>query len=148
MVFLCTSQLLPDRTRTDECEQINLPFGGIAALLIALMRMPERVTKPPPREVLKNLHQKLDLVGFALFAPTMVMLLLAVQWGGNTYAWNSAVVIGLLCGSGVMFLIWLAWDYSRGLSAMIPLPIIRQRIVWSSVVLQGCLGAGLFMLSY
>lgn len=41
------------------------------------------VVKPPAREVVKDLHNKLDLLGFVLFAPSVIMLLMAVQWGGN-----------------------------------------------------------------
>jgi MFS family permease len=48
------------------CFYINLPPGALVAI-----------------EVAKDLHNKLDFVGFFLFAPCITMLLLAVQWGGN-----------------------------------------------------------------
>jgi MFS family permease len=66
------------------CFYINLPPGAIVAALLIFSRIPEgEVVKPKAMEVVKDLHNKLDLVGFVLFAPSVMMLLLAVQWGGN-----------------------------------------------------------------
>jgi MFS family permease len=66
------------------CFYINLPPGAIVAALLIFSRIPEgEVVKPRAMEVVKDLHNKLDLVGFVLFAPSVMMLLLAVQWGGN-----------------------------------------------------------------
>ncbi|KAL9065886.1 MAG: hypothetical protein Q9161_007939 [Pseudevernia consocians] len=50
--------------------------------------------------VVRSLHSDLDLVGFSIFAPALIMLLLALQWGGTTFAWNSSQIIGLFCGAG------------------------------------------------
>lgn len=97
--------------------------------------------KPPvtsaPRQVLKNF----DIIGFVLFAPAAVQFLLALQYGGNQYAWNSATVIGLFCGAGGMAIIFLAWEHRQGDDAMIPFSMIAQRVVYSSILV------GLFMMS-
>ena len=66
------------------CFYINLPPGAVVAGFLIYSRIPDgEVVKPKPMEVVKDLHNKLDLVGFVLFAPSVMMLLLAVQWGGN-----------------------------------------------------------------
>ena len=98
--------------------------------------------------VLRDLPSKLDLIGFALFAPVAVMLLLAIQYGGNRYAWDSAVVIGLLCGAGVNFILWLAWDYHKKDAGMIPLPMLAKRHVWSSCLNMAFIASAMFMTSY
>lgn len=82
--------------------------------------------------VLRKPFSEFDLIGFALFAPSSVQCFLALQFGGNQYAWNSATVIGLFCGAGATFLLWLAWDHRQGDKAMIPLSLLKMRTVWSS----------------
>lgn len=90
--------------------------------------------------------QEFDLLGFALFAPASVQLFLALQFGGNQYAWNSATIIGLFCGAGGTLVVWLAWDYRQGDQAMVPLSILRQTVVWSSCV-TGLFFAGSFFIT-
>ncbi|KAJ3497861.1 hypothetical protein NLG97_g1571 [Lecanicillium saksenae] len=113
------------------CFYINLPIGALVAVLLFVIAIPTQV-KPREETVLKTIQTKLDLVGFALFAPSIVMLLLALEWGGNQYAWASATVIGLFCGAGVNFLIFLAWEFYVGEEAMIPMSMLRIRAVWVS----------------
>lgn len=72
---------------------------------------------------------KLDMIGFGIFAPSVIQLLLALEWGGNNYAWNSATIIGLFCGAGCMFIIFLLWERYKGEEAMIPLSLLRNRVV-------------------
>ena len=76
--------------------------------------------------------EKLDVLGFALFAPCAIQFLLALEWGGTRYAWESATIIGLFCGAAGTFCVFLVWEYRRGDSAMIPFSMVRRRIVWCS----------------
>jgi uncharacterized membrane protein len=73
--------------------------------------------------------QRLDLPGFALFIPAVIMLLLAVQWGGTKYSWNSATVIGLLCGFVAMIAIFITWQWHAQGEASIPPRILMNRNV-------------------
>lgn len=130
------------------CFFLNLPVGGLVAALLLFTRVPEQVTKPPPGKVVRDLPNMLDLTGFALFAPAAVMLLLATQYGGSLYPWDSSIVIGLFCGAGGTFVIWLVWDYYKKDAALIPLPMLRQRRVWSSCLVFGFLSAAMFSTSY
>jgi nitrate/nitrite transporter NarK len=74
----------------------------------------------------------LDLLGFLLFVPWAIMLLLALQWGGTEHAWNSATIIGLFCGAGAMLVVFAAWEYHAGDNAMIPYSMVKIRVVWCS----------------
>ncbi|RQM06095.1 hypothetical protein DH86_00002415, partial [Scytalidium sp. 3C] len=123
------------------CFYINLPLGGTMAAILLLLHIPDHAAK---YSVLKSL----DLVGFALFAPAAVQLLLAVQWGHVTYPWNSAHIIGLFCGAGGVFLIFLAWEYHQGDTAMIPLAMISKRVVWSASCSMGFFFASMLTFSY
>lgn len=123
------------------CFYINLPVGGAAVVLFAFISIPEIVKKESfSLDLVRRVLPDLDLIGFALFAPAAVMFLMALQFGsGNTYAWNSATVIGLLCGAGVMVLVFIGWETRMGDRAMIPGSMLRKRIVWSSCVFGSAL---------
>ncbi|KAH8432705.1 uncharacterized protein LDX57_010332 [Aspergillus melleus] len=119
------------------CFYINLPIGGLVAVLLIFTKMPEQVPKRPPMEVFRdNFIRKFDFLGFALFAPAAIQLLLALQYGGHVYSWNSSRVIGLFCGSGATFIVFFLWEWREGDNAMIPLRILGRRIVWTSCILS------------
>jgi MFS family permease len=104
---------------------INVPIGGVVGAIILAIAIPEK-SRP---EVGFKRFQALDLPGFAMLAPTVVMFLLALEWGGQSYRWNSATIIGLFCGSFGLLCVFLAWENHQGDAAMIPLSIVRHRIV-------------------
>ena len=101
-------------------------------LLLAFIDMTDRTPKPKGAELRQALRESLDLMGLVLFAPAMIMLFLALQYGGNQYPWKSATVIGLFCGFGGMLAVFLLWESRRGAHAMFPFAIVGQRTVWSS----------------
>ncbi|KAJ5805372.1 major facilitator superfamily domain-containing protein, partial [Penicillium riverlandense] len=130
------------------CFYINLPIGGLVAIMLFFVQIPEPIRKEKFLTAIKTLPGKLDLIGFVLFAPSAIELLIALQYGGNKFTWNSPQIIGLFCGAGVTFLAFLAWDYHKGDAAMIPFSIIRKRIVWSSSISYGLLMGQIFCASY
>ena len=107
------------------CFYLNLPIGGFAAVLILfLFRIKGVATeKVPLFEKLKGL----DGVGFVLFAGSITMLLLALQLGGTTYAWDSSVVIGLFVGFGLTMLAFIPWQLYLQDTALIPPRLFRNR---------------------
>jgi hypothetical protein len=90
----------------------------------------------------------MDLLGFALFVPWAVMLLLALQWGGIEHPWDSATIIGLFCGAGGMLLVFILWEYRTGDNAMIPLPMVRIRVVWTSCMASAFMFGMQMVVSY
>ncbi|KAK9327165.1 major facilitator superfamily domain-containing protein [Lipomyces starkeyi] len=130
------------------CFYINLPIGGLVAILLVFVRIPEQIPKAKFTSAIRTLPPKLDLIGFALFAPAAIELLLALQHGGNQFTWHSSQVIGLFCGADVTFIAFLAWDYYKGDAAMIPFSMIRRKIVWSSSLTYGLLMGQIFCASY
>jgi len=126
---------------------INLPIGFVAAIITALVPIPEHVEKAPYNvALLFRVLPQLDLPGFALFAPALVMFLLALQFGGDeSHAWNSATVIGLLCGGIITFIIFCFWEAKIGAQAMIPGSLLRNRIVLASSGQTMCLMASVIV---
>jgi hypothetical protein len=130
---------------------INLPIGGIVVAIVLLSHVPDRTGKSAIKGNALSILHSLDLPGFGLFAPTTIMFLLALEWGGTKYAWNSSTVIGLFCGSAGNLVVFLVWEWKRGDSAMIPISMIKQRIVWSACLTMifffGCLMCTTYYLS-
>jgi hypothetical protein len=76
------------------------------------------------------------------------MFLLAIEWGGTTYRWSSANVIGLFCGSAATLVAFLLWEERQGDAAMIPLSMLRQRVVWSSCLTYFFLASNMMVTSF
>jgi len=129
---------------------LNLPAGALVAVFITTIHIPDQIPKPPLRRALATSAQSIDLLGFALFSGATTQLLLALQWGGAAYPWNSAVVIGLLCGAVATTVVFGAWNYRRGDDALIPVSMIRQRAAWSSslvmMIMMGVLSCNTYFL--
>ncbi|KAK5111872.1 hypothetical protein LTR62_004604 [Meristemomyces frigidus] len=130
------------------CFYINLPSGAIAAVFLLFSKTPDAHPKPPPMSVLRDLHHKLDLIGFVLFAPAIIMLLLAMLWGGNQYPWSSATIIGLFCGAAALLAIWFGWNWYKKDDALIPISMVRRTTVWSGCLVVGFLLAALYIAAY
>jgi hypothetical protein len=127
---------------------INLPCGGVAAILLLFVSLPHRTVKSAGKQTVLNTLGKLDLIGFSVFAPAAIQFIFALELGGIKYSWNSATVIGLFCGSFGTLLVFLAWEYHMGDEAMIPLSIIRRPVVWSSSLNYACFVGSMLISTY
>lgn len=125
------------------CFYINLPCGAVTVFLLAVFFKPpvRKATNVPLGQKIKHL----DLPGFALFTPAVIMLLLALQWGGNKYPWKSATVIGLICGFAGMIALFAVWQVRQQAEALIPPKIFTQRsVLFGSMI--GCFAFGTLQL--
>ncbi|RAK76157.1 MFS general substrate transporter [Aspergillus fijiensis CBS 313.89] len=69
----------------------------------------------------------LDLLGCALFIPSIIMIMLALQWGGSESAWDSATVLGLFVGFAFTMTIFVVWECHMKEQAMIPIVLLQGR---------------------
>jgi hypothetical protein len=103
--------------------------------LLIFTHIPDLASKPPfSFAVVKKVLPELDLFGFVLFVPASVMFLLALQFGGTSYPWNSGVIIGLFLGAGWMATLFAIWEWHMGDRAMFPGSILKQKVALSSAV--------------
>lgn len=131
------------------CFYINLPPGAIVAVLLILIAIPDKRPKDDGvKWTIGGLAKKLDLLGFAFFAPAAIQLLLALEWGGTRYHWDNAVIIGLFCGAAGTFALFLVIEYHQGDEAMIPFPILRLRIVACSCLNMFFFGGAMYILTF
>lgn len=126
-------------------KDINLPLGGIAAVCIVMfLDLPAKGKGTGFLDLLKSL----DIPGTIIFIPTVVCLLLALQWGGTKYPWSSGRIIALLVLFAVFTVIFAVIQVFQGEKATIPLRLIKDRNVWGSMWFGFCLGASFFTFVY
>jgi MFS family permease len=128
------------------CFYINLPIGAVTILTILfLLPVPHQPLKSLP---LREKIDELDLYGVFFLLPAVVCLLLALQWGGTIYAWNSSTIIGLFVGFGLMISIFVGLQFYRGDKATLPPSVLKQRTVASAGLFCFFMGASIFVLIY
>ncbi|RBA14580.1 major facilitator superfamily transporter [Fusarium proliferatum] len=127
---------------------INLPIGAIVLGGILFIKIADQQPVPPFAQAVRELPKRLDLIGFFMFAGASTMLMLALQWGGTTYAWSSAVTIGLFCGSAASLMAYVAWSWNRGDESLIPPVLLKQRVVIACFFLTLFMIGSALMLSY
>jgi len=106
--------LLTEKASWRWCFYMNLPVGGVTGGILAFMHIPDSKQADSHLATSGRRGKRLDIPGFLLFTPAIIMLLLALEWGGVTYRWNSSVVIGLLCGAGLEWVVFLLWERKQG----------------------------------
>jgi hypothetical protein len=92
--------------------------------------------------------QKFDLLGTVFLLPAITCLLLALEWGGSHYPWNSWRVILLLCVFAVCITIWGFVQVHQGDKATVPMRIVTQRSIACALWYMFCLMGQLFTLIY
>lgn len=124
--------VLTQRVSWRWCFYINLPAGAITFITVVFSFSPPRRSAETESAFQRLL--KLNLIGAVHFIPAVVMVLMALQWGGSTYAWKSAMIIGLFCGFFGLITIFFFWQIFQGDSAMIPPALFTQRTVFTGSV--------------
>lgn len=116
------------------CFLINLPAGALTIVtLLAFYHPPEDTSKEQSRSIIQKIKQ-LDLIGCALFMPSIIMVMLALEWGGKKCAWNSATIIGLFVGFAAEIIVFVLWEIRTGEKAMIPFSLLGNRSIIFSIL--------------
>ncbi|KAI4226643.1 MAG: hypothetical protein L6R36_003009 [Xanthoria steineri] len=128
------------------CFYINLPIGAVTTVIIAFFfHAPQRETSS------LTLWQKineLDLLGTFFFLPSIVCLLIGLQWGGSRYEWGSARIVVLLVFAALLAAAFIAVQIWKQEKATVPPRIIKQRSIAFGTWFSFWLGAGYFLLIY
>lgn len=83
------------------CFYINLPIGGVSAVIIFLFYAPPPASSLSNKPLVEKILQ-MDLPGAFLLVGAMICYALALQWGGISRPWESSTVIGTLVAFGVL----------------------------------------------
>ncbi|KAI3547053.1 hypothetical protein CSPX01_03885, partial [Colletotrichum filicis] len=127
------------------CFYINLPLGGLAGIIIFLiLAIPDRDTT---KLDLKFKLAQLDFFGTALLIPGSVSLILAMEWGGSTYAWKNWRIILLLVLAVILLAGFALVQIFMPKTATLPGRIFTQRSILAGVYATICNGSQLMIFS-
>jgi hypothetical protein len=82
------------------------------------------------------------------FIPSIVCLVLALQWGGTKYTWSSAKIVGLLVGFAILLIAFFVVEYKFPDTAMAPPRVVLNRSVGSSMVFTFMSAGGMMCAVY
>ncbi|KAF2642701.1 major facilitator superfamily transporter [Massarina eburnea CBS 473.64] len=130
------------------CFYINLPIGVVSASLIVFFCHLKVNHVAQKDRTWKEEFLSYDPLGLVFFITAIVCILLALQWGGSQYPWNSGRIIALFVVFAVLLVAFVAVQAHTGENATIPPRIDLQRTVWSSGLFIFCLFSSFNLLIY
>ena len=112
----------------------NVPLGVVALLAIAVfLKLPKR----------SRGKVTIDWAGGVFIAIATTATVLTVTWGGNEYAWNSAMIIGLIITAVVATIVFVFIE-RRAVDPLVPMGLFKNRNFVLTAVAG--IGVGLFMM--
>jgi MFS family permease len=137
-------------SRTDTqirwCFYINLPIGALVLVFLYLFvdNTPPALGDLPFKEKIR----RIDIPGTLVFVPSVVCLLLALQWGGQKYDWSDARIIALLVVFAVLLIAFVAIQLWRQEAGTVPPRILKQRTILGASWYAFMLGSSFFIAVY
>ncbi|TQN70630.1 Efflux pump aflT [Colletotrichum shisoi] len=129
------------------CFYINLPVGGVAfVFLFFMLKAPKRQPQEPA--TLFQHFKRLDPLGSLFFLPSIVSLLLALEWGGSEYEWNDGRIIALFVIFGVGFIAFATVQVLMPQTATVPVRIIKQRTMLAGAFFMLFLAGSMMLAVY
>lgn len=130
---------------------INL-LVAVPAVPAYLFLLPNHIDPRPEIASIRARFAEIDYVGNFLLIGGLVSFILAINWGGVVYPWNSGQVIGCFCASGVLFIL-LAVQQVRTVATtpsrrIIPVQILSDPTVLILVACCASAGAAAFVPIY
>lgn len=104
------------------CFWINLPLDGLA-FFILLFFLDIETPKTPLMEGLKAI----DWVGSLLIVGATLMFLFGLQYGGETYPWDSATVVCLIVFGVLTFALFILYEWKVPKYPVMPLGLFKSR---------------------
>jgi EmrB/QacA subfamily drug resistance transporter len=115
---------------------VNIPLCLIAAAAIGL-RFTERVPRRRPR---------IDHAGAATLTVALTLLILGLLEGGQAWAWGSPQGVAVLAGGAVLLAVFVLIE-RRAADPVVPLRLLRNRLLVATNLVAACVGAVLLGLT-
>lgn len=91
---------------------------------------------------------ELDPLGLLFLVPSMVCLILALQWGGTTEPWSAPRIIGLLVTFAVLLIAFIIVETLTPDTAMAPIRVVLKRSVGGSMVFMFLVSGAMMVVVY
>ena len=115
---------------------VNIPLCLIAAATIGL-RFTERLERRRPR---------IDYAGAGVLTVALTLLILGVLEGGQAWAWSSPQSIAVLAAGAVLLVLFVPIE-RRAADPVVPLRLLRNRLLVATNLVAACVGAVLMGLT-
>ncbi|KAF9182214.1 hypothetical protein BGZ51_007076 [Haplosporangium sp. Z 767] len=118
---------------------INLPIGAVTVVaVVKLLHLPH--SKGSFKEKLK----RVDMYGCLALVIGLVLILLPLNWGGSTHAWDSPLIIGLFCAGAAVLIIFCLIEWKQALEPIIPFYLFKNRTNVAVFLTSFFIGMGFF----
>lgn len=138
---------LTTRTTWRWCFWINLPVGAVTAVVIGVLLKPPRIESPVSGTALEKLRH-FDWMGTLTFVPSILCLLLALQWGGSKFQWRDARIIVLFVLFGLLLIAFLGTQIYSPERATVPKRVVKSRSIVFGALFAFSLSSALSIMSY
>jgi EmrB/QacA subfamily drug resistance transporter len=115
---------------------VNVPLCLVAAAVIAL-RFHEQVDRRRPQ---------IDYAGAVVLTLALTLLILGLLEGGQAWAWGAPQSIAVLGSGGVLLGVFVLLE-RRAADPVVPLRLLRRRLLVATNLVAACVGATLFGLT-
>jgi EmrB/QacA subfamily drug resistance transporter len=115
---------------------VNIPLCLVAAAMISL-RFHERVDRRRPR---------VDYAGAGVLTVALTLLVLGLLEGGQAWAWGSPQGIAVLVGGAALLGVFVVVE-RRAADPVVPLRLLRKRLLVATSLVSACVGAALLGLT-
>jgi len=115
---------------------VNIPLCLVAAATIGV-RFHERVERRRPR---------IDYAGAGVLTVALTLLILGLLEGGQAWAWGSPQGVAVLLSGGVLLAVFVLIE-RRASDPVVPLRLLRNRLLVATNLVAACVGAVLLGLT-
>ncbi|KAJ2722911.1 hypothetical protein GGI07_002987 [Coemansia sp. Benny D115] len=117
----------------------SLPVGGLAGIFIVMF-----LHLPRPEGSFREKLKRVDFLGIVILVGGIVMILLALSFGGDSHPWDSPMVLCLLIFGVVTVGLFVLVEWKVPAEPIMPLRLFKNRNVGLALLQQVFVGAVMF----
>lgn len=120
---------------------INIIVAGLAAILLFFFYHPPSFQLLHKNRSRMDQLKRLDFVGLALFISGLVLFLMGLSWGGQSYPWKSAQTISTIVVGVAALVAFVLYDtYLHQGDPLLPMHLFKSR-GYLAMVMTGMVGS-------